>query len=66
MDEDDILKLIFTEGLSTKEQVSDLSGRGMGLSAVKKEVEKLGGKINMQSILNQGTQFCFILPYEDS
>ncbi|MFZ5354767.1 MAG: response regulator [Bacillota bacterium] len=61
----DILMLIFENGFSTKENVSELSGRGVGLSAVQKELLRLGGRVSLSTRLNEGTEFCFMLPYEE-
>jgi two-component system chemotaxis sensor kinase CheA len=58
--------LIFEDEFSTKEEVSELSGRGVGLAAVRMETERLGGSIEVDSTLGQGTRFKFILPYLDS
>jgi chemotaxis protein histidine kinase CheA len=54
--------LIFLDGLSTKSEVSDLSGRGVGMSAVKEEIVRLGGSLKVESELNVGTSFCITLP----
>lgn len=58
------LNLIFIPGISTKDAISDISGRGVGLSSVKAEVEKLDGSIEIETILGKGTTFRFVLPYE--
>ena len=47
---------------STKEEVSQTSGRGVGMSVVKDEIEKLGGVIKISSQVNVGTSFEFIVP----
>jgi two-component system chemotaxis sensor kinase CheA len=47
--------LIFTPGFSTTEQVSDISGRGVGMDAVKASLASLGGRIELQSRVGQGT-----------
>lgn len=60
--QDDPSRLIFEDGFSTKEQVSALSGRGVGLSAVKAECKKLGGYIDIETTIGQGTVFHFFLP----
>ncbi|MBI2381363.1 MAG: hypothetical protein HYV16_11480 [Gammaproteobacteria bacterium] len=57
-----IWALIFADGLSTRADVSDLSGRGIGLAAVRAEVEKLGGELRVGSIPGRGTSFVFRLP----
>jgi len=53
---------IFDDNFSTKEEVSTVSGRGIGLSALKNEVEKLGGNIEIHSQKGVGTTFEFVLP----
>lgn len=58
----DIAMHVFAPGLSTRVEVSELSGRGIGLDAVKVEVEKIGGSADIQFIDGQGTTFIFKLP----
>lgn len=58
----EVLNIIFTEGFSTKEEVNELSGRGIGLPAVLKEVLKLNGKISVSSTAGKGAEFCITLP----
>ena len=58
----DIYELIFHQKLSTKDQVSEVSGRGIGLNAVKVEIDKLAGFIEINSQINMGTTFVFNLP----
>ncbi len=53
------LKLIFEDRFSTKEKVSELSGRGVGLASVKSELEKIGGKLEIQSSEKEGAVFVF-------
>ena len=60
--EEESLQLIFAAGFSTSEQVSDLSGRGVGMDAVRTMVAQAGGTIEMQSKVGEGTQFKLILP----
>ena len=56
--------LIFAEGISTSQSVSELSGRGIGLSAVKSEIDKLGGNIIVSSEKGKGTSFGFTVPLD--
>ena len=56
------LQLIFLPGLSTKETVSDLSGRGVGMDAVASMVRRLGGTIAISSERGQGTKVTLKLP----
>lgn len=64
--QDKIYALLFMDSFSTKEKVSALSGRGVGLSAVKAEIERLGGTIEVGSKPGQGTKFKFCLPLDAS
>ncbi len=56
------LNLIFTPGLSTAEQVTNLSGRGIGMDVVRTNLEKIGGAIDVQSRLGEGTHFRLKIP----
>lgn len=58
----EITNLIFTSGLSTATQVTELSGRGIGLDVVRAEIIALGGRIDVSSEPNKGTRFKLILP----
>jgi two-component system, chemotaxis family, sensor kinase CheA len=54
--------LIFKPGFSTKEQVTDMSGRGVGMDVVQKAIEELKGDIYIQTKLGEGTKFIISLP----
>ena len=56
------IHLIFLPGFSTKEAVSETSGRGVGMDAVKSEVEAEGGSISIRTQIGQGTSFTINLP----
>ncbi|MCG8482279.1 MAG: ATP-binding protein, partial [Clostridia bacterium] len=58
----DIINTIFLDSFSTKDKVSTLSGRGVGLAAVRSEVEALRGSIEVISKVNKGTTFKITLP----
>ena len=58
----EVLDFMLRPGFSTAEQVTDISGRGVGLDVVKTNIEKLGGKIEIQTVLGAGTNFRLILP----
>ena len=58
----DVCRLIFHPGLSTAEKVTDISGRGVGMDIVKCAVEKLRGKIDIESSSGQGTTFVLRFP----
>lgn len=60
--EPQILKLIFEPGFSTAEQVNEISGRGVGLDVVMRNVKNLRGNIDISSTLGQGTTFTITLP----
>ncbi|MGC3957491.1 MAG: chemotaxis protein CheA [Verrucomicrobiota bacterium] len=60
--ESEIFKLIFHAGLSTAEKVTDVSGRGVGMDVVRKNIEALRGRIDIASIPGQGTTFTIRLP----
>ncbi|HZZ43262.1 MAG TPA: chemotaxis protein CheA [Tepidisphaeraceae bacterium] len=58
----DIFRLIFHAGLSTAEKVTDVSGRGVGMDVVKKNVEALRGRIDITSVEGAGSTFTICLP----
>ena len=60
--ESDLVDMIFLPGFSTKEEVTDVSGRGVGMDAVREEVERLGGTISVSSKIDEGTNFTIKLP----
>ncbi|MFF5227942.1 chemotaxis protein CheA [Dactylosporangium sp. NPDC000521] len=62
MPDADAVNLIFQPGFSTAEQVSDLSGRGVGMDAVRASVERLGGTVTMRSERGAGTVTRLRLP----
>ena len=57
-----IIQVIFEPGFSSKEEVSKISGRGVGMDSVKTEVENMGGSIKVLSKVDQGTIFEILLP----
>ncbi len=63
---DEIINFIFNDDFTTKQNQTEFSGRGLGLSAVKKEVEKINGLIEVKTKAGMGTEFIFYLPlYKD-
>jgi len=62
MSESEKLGLIFLPGLSTKDEITDLSGRGVGADAVKTTVAELNGKIDIKSTQGKGTTIVLELP----
>ena len=59
---EDIYQFIFAAGFSTSKEVTDISGRGVGMDVVKRNIEKLRGSISIESTLEVGTTFKIHLP----
>ena len=62
LSQQEIFKLIFHAGLSTADKVTDISGRGVGMDVVRKNIEMLRGKIDISSVVGKGTTFSIRLP----
>ena len=62
MSEAEAFQLIFAPGFSTAEVISDISGRGVGMDVVKKNIEALKGKVELSSVVGQGSKFTIKLP----
>lgn len=62
LDDRHALELIFQPGFSTKDQISDLSGRGVGMDVVMTNIRKLNGRIDLQSEPGRGTRVSIMLP----
>ena len=62
LDETQCLELIFLPGFSTKDEISSVSGRGVGMDVVKTNIQKLNGVINIQSEPGKGTVITISLP----
>ncbi|MDF9295739.1 chemotaxis protein CheA [Geobacillus stearothermophilus] len=62
LNDQQIYELIFAPGFSTAEQVSDISGRGVGLDVVKSTIESLGGTVSVDSQPGKGSLFSIQLP----
>lgn len=62
MDTNDVMKLVFLPGFSTAEAVTDVSGRGVGMDAVRTKIEALGGALELDSSPGQGTRVRIRLP----
>ena len=60
--DDQIHELIFLPGFSTAEKTTDVSGRGVGMDVVRRNVKELGGKIEIASELGKGSRFIITLP----
>lgn len=57
-------ELVFREGLSSRDAAGQVSGRGVGLSAVKAELDRLGGSVSVETELGIGTGFTFTLQHQ--
>jgi two-component system chemotaxis sensor kinase CheA len=62
MDASDVMKLVFLPGFSTAETVTDVSGRGVGMDAVRTKIEALGGALELDSTPGNGTRVKIRLP----
>ena len=62
LSDEDIYKLIFEAGLSTADKVSDISGRGVGMDVVRRNIEDLRGTIDIASSLGKGSKITIRLP----
>jgi two-component system, chemotaxis family, sensor kinase CheA len=62
LNEAEILQLIFTPGLSTADEVTEISGRGVGMDVVKSTIESLKGNIQIRSEAGKGTTFRLYVP----
>jgi len=60
--ESEVYGLIFMPGFSTADAITDLSGRGVGMDVVKRNIEGLRGKVEIQSVLGKGSTFNILLP----
>lgn len=60
--DDDIYKLIFEPGFSTADKITDISGRGVGMDVVKKNIEKLKGRVEVKTKAGQGTTVILHIP----
>lgn len=59
---DDLVDALFADGLSTRDAATSVSGRGVGMPALKASVVQLGGRIEVHSEAGRGTTFRFVLP----
>ncbi|OQS48561.1 chemotaxis protein CheA [Chromobacterium violaceum] len=62
LDEKQCLQLIFLPGFSTKDQISSVSGRGVGMDVVRTNIQKLNGRIDISSVPGEGTRISISLP----
>lgn len=62
LSEKDLINLIFHPGFSTKDQVSEVSGRGVGMDVVKNNITRLSGTVDIQTKVGHGSTFKIFLP----
>lgn len=62
MDDNDAVRLVFLAGFSTSDVVTDVSGRGVGMDVVKNKIESLGGLIDVETKIDEGSRFKIRLP----
>lgn len=62
MKDREILDLLFRPGFSTKDVATEISGRGVGLDVVKQNIDQLHGRVDVESVLGQGTRFTVRIP----
>ncbi|AMR26103.1 chemotaxis protein CheA [Hymenobacter psoromatis] len=62
LDEEGVWALLFEPGFSMAEQITEISGRGVGLDVVKLAIDSLGGRLRVASELGKGTTFTLVLP----
>ncbi|MFX9904520.1 ATP-binding protein, partial [Acinetobacter baumannii] len=62
LSDEEIDNLIFLPGFSTADQVSNLSGRGVGMDVVRRNISSLGGRIGVYSTPGEGSRFVLSLP----
>lgn len=62
MPDEDVWQLIFAPGFSTAEAVTDVSGRGVGMDVVKRNIHEMGGHVEIASVQGKGTTIRIVLP----
>jgi two-component system, chemotaxis family, sensor kinase CheA len=62
MPDQEVWKLIFAPGFSTAEAVTDISGRGVGMDVVKRNIQEMGGHVEISSVAGRGTTTRIVLP----
>jgi len=60
--QNELVRLLFLPGFSTRDHVTEVSGRGVGLDVVAKNIAKLSGMVDVETVLTQGTLFTITLP----
>lgn len=60
---DELLQALLHEGLSTRQQVTDISGRGVGMVALKRRIDAMGGQLSVQTVRGCGTNWTVTFPW---
>ena len=63
LSDEEVMRFIFAAGFSTAKELTQLSGRGVGMDVVQSEIADLGGSVELHSKKNQGTLFTFRVPF---
>jgi two-component system, chemotaxis family, sensor kinase CheA len=63
LSEAEVLDVLFEQGFSTRDSVSQVSGRGVGLNVVRRKLESLGGRVEITSVPGLGTRFLLSVPF---
>ena len=63
LNRDQLLEKIFDDKVSTADELSMNSGRGVGMSAVREQVLSIGGEIKIKTKMGEGTMFTIVIPY---
>ncbi|EOC99728.1 chemotaxis protein CheA [Caldisalinibacter kiritimatiensis] len=62
LSDDEVIDLLFNAGFSTADNITDISGRGVGLDVVKTKIESIGGNVEVETERGKGTKFTIRLP----
>ncbi len=62
LDDSDAVRLVFLPGFSTAEKITDISGRGVGMDVVRSKIESLGGHVDVETKIDEGSVFKIKLP----
>jgi hypothetical protein len=62
---DQLMNILFSPGFTTKDKITETSGRGVGLDAARENVEKIGGRVEVESVFGMGTTFKLLYPMDD-
>jgi two-component system chemotaxis sensor kinase CheA len=60
---DELLELLFASGFSTSDEITEISGRGVGMGAVREAVKAVGGNIRVETEMGKGSKFEIVIPF---